>query len=426
MRFSENKKLNDYVIRNNKYNFTCNVIDGAAFSLGMIFIAFNTIFPVFIKKVGGTSFLISLIPFITIACTSVPQLFAAHLTKNLRRKKPINIIIGLFQRIPWLVVGVSCIIFGNSMPSVLMVIVILMYIIYSLATGVSGPVWFDMISKITPIHIRGRLLSTRSVIGQLLGIIGSVFAGRIIKNISYPYNYSILFFIASFFLFVSFASFCSLREPEDDIKKDNDNFYSFIKKVPDVLRRNRDFRYFVISRSFFELGVSMIAFYSVFGIKKFNLSDSYAGIFTTVTAVAYVLGNFILGFLGDKKGHKINILIGELVTMVAAIMAVIFSNIYLFYAVFVFASIGQSARDISTSNITVEFCRPYERVLYIAISSVVMIPISIIVLIMGSLADVFGYEYLFIITAISSAISLIIMYFKVKDPRHNKQGAINR
>lgn len=406
-----------YVNDNLKNNFLFNTIDGASYYLGMIFISFNTVFPVFLKKIGASNLIISFIPFINIAFTSIPQLLVAHYAKGLKKKKKAVLLFGSLQRIPWFFIGIGCLMFGSSSPKLLSLIAILMYIVFSIASGLAGPVWFDFFSKVTPLHIRGRLLSTRAIIGQSLGIPAALLVVAIIGNIAFPYNYSILFFAAFFFVMISGLSLIFIREHEDKVVKSENNFSSFLKNIPQILKNNKDFKYFVFSRAFFELSLSAQGFYSVYAIKHFSLSDSYAGVFTIITSLSYILINYILGWVGDKKGHKLNLLIGQVTFILSAVIAILSQNMFMIFMVFILSAISQSTKDLSINNITVEFCKPEERALYIALSSLMMIPISIIVLAMGSIADIFGYSYLFGIAVLSSLISFAILYFKVKEPR---------
>jgi MFS family permease len=404
-----------------KYNFIFNTIDGALYSLGMIFIAFNTIFPVFLKKLGGTNFLISLIPFITIAGSSLPQLFAAHYIKGLKKKKSYVLFWGWLQRLPWLFIGISCITFGKNSPQSIIVISLLMYIVFAIASGFVGPAWFDLFSKVTPISIRGRSLSIRAIIGQLFGILGAIIAASIIGRVAFPFNYSILFFTAFILVALSIVSLSFVREPEDKTASRDKDFLSFLKSVPEVLKGNKDFRNFIFSRAFYELSISAAAFYAVYGIKHFDLSDSYAGIFTTISSITYVAINFLLGYIGDKKGHKLNLMIGLVSLIAASVMAIITNNIFFYSIIFILTAVSQSAKDISVNSITVEFCKSKDRATYIALSSLIMIPVSLIVLAMGTIADLFGYTYLFGITIISSLIATFILNYKVKDPREIKR-----
>jgi Sugar phosphate permease len=405
-----------------KSNFIFNTIDGAMYSLGMILISFNTIFPVFLRKLGGTNLLISLIPFITIAGSSIPQLFAAHYVKGLGRKKPYVVLFGLLQRLPWVIIGVVCFTFGQTTPKLVIATALLMFCMFAIATGFVSPAWFVLFSKLTPVHFRGRALSIRSIIGQLLGIVGAFFAAHIIGRIAFPYNYSLLFILAFIFVMISFAALTLLKEQAETVKAEKSNFRIFLSSVPEILRSNKDFRYFVISRALFELSLSVPAFYSVYAVKQFGLSDAYAGIFTTITSIAYVSVNFIFGSLGDRKGYKLNILIGLLTSVAAAAAALVINSIFFFYFIFILTAISQSTKDLSISSITVEFCKAEERATYIAISSVIMIPVSLVVLAMGTIADLFGYKYLFLLTILSSILAAALLYFKVRDPRKMNRG----
>jgi MFS family permease len=414
---SKEKFIND----NMKHNFIFNTIDGALYSLGMIFIAFNTIFPVFLRKLGGTNLLISLIPFITIAGSSIPQLFAAHYIKGLKRKKSYVLFWGAMQRIPWGIIGIGCLLLGNNSPKSLIALALLMYATFSIASGFVGPAWFDFFSKVTPISIRGRSLSIRAIIGQLFGIVGAILAGSVISVVAFPNNYAILFFITFTLVTISIISLGFVREPADDSATRDNDFLSFLKTVPEVLKGNRDFKYFIFSRAFYELSMSAAAFYAVYGIKHFGLADSYAGIFTTISSVTYVLINFLLGYLGDKKGHKLNLLVGIISLIVASILAITINNIFFYCIIFILTAVAQSAKDISISSITVEFCKSKDRATYLALSSIIMIPVSLIVLAMGSIADSFGYSYLFGLTIAASLIACLILQYRVKDPRQLKR-----
>lgn len=401
-------------------NHVFNILDGTFFSLGMVFITFTTILPVFIKKLGGSSLVISLIPFILTLGISLPQLFIASYVERFERKKPIVIIFGLGQRLPWLIACISCFVFGKDHPEAMIAITLGMVLIYSVSTGFSVPPWFDMISKITPVNLRGRIMSLRAVLPQLLGIGGALAAASIIDRVAFPNNYGLLFGLTFIMLVISLACFCMIVEPSGKVRAEHKSLSVFFKDIPSVLKEDRDFSHFIISRALSDLATSATAFYSIYALSHFNLSEGYAGIFTTISAAAYVVGILILGFVGDKNGHKVNILIGLSANILAGVIAIFINNINVYLAIFVFTAIAQGAKDISINNITVEFCSPEKIPTYIALSGVMVVPVSLIVLGMGSMADLFGYKSLFILALAASIISALIM-LKVKDPRHSNK-----
>jgi MFS family permease len=406
-------------------NYVLNIIDGAFFSFALVFISFNTILPVFIRKLGGSNLLVSCIPFILTLGSSLPQLFVANYAERFQRKKPIVAFFGIGQRLPWIVIAVACFFMGKDYPGLLIAITLAMVLLYAVSCGLIVPPWFDMFSKIVPVNLRGRVMSIRMVIAQLLGIAGAIIATSILNKIDFPYNYSLLFFICFIFMVASFTIFLTIAEPVDNRKVEHKDLSTFLKGIPIILKEDKNFRNFILSRGFSDLATSATAFYSIYAINHFNLSEGYAGVFTTISSVAFVIANLTFGFLGDKKGHKVNITIGLFATVLIGVISVFTNNIYLYLLIFVLTSVAQGAKDVSMNSLTVEFCSPEKVPTYVALSSVIIIPVSLIVLAMGSIADIFGYKYIFVIAFISSILATFII-LKVRDPRAEKKKSTHK
>lgn len=402
-------------------NYAMNIIDGMFFSFGLIFISFNTILPVFLGKLGGSNLVISFLPFILSIGVSLPQLFIASYSESLERKKPLITIFAIGQRLPWLIMTVACFTMGTDYPGMLIIITLSMVCIYSLSCGLLTPPWFQMVSRIIPVNLRGRVTSIKMAVAQFLGIIGAVVATNIISKIAYPYNYSLLFLICFILMAVSFVFYGLTAEVADYKKVARKDTFSFLKGIPGILKEDKNFRHFVISRGLSDLSTSVTAFYSIYAIRHFSLSEGYAGIFTTISGIAFVISYFIFGIISDRRGHKLNIVIGLLASILVSMIAISTENIYVYLSIFALTAVAQGAKDISLSNLTIEFCTAEKVPTYIALSSVITVPVSLIMLGMGTIADVFGYKYLFALALAASVIAVLIM-LKVREPRkkHNR------
>lgn len=75
-------------------------------SLGIGFIAVGTILPLFIRHLTNLKFYISMISAILMFGANIPQLLSAKYTRNFDRKKKPVLILGLLQRIPWLLLTI--------------------------------------------------------------------------------------------------------------------------------------------------------------------------------------------------------------------------------------------------------------------------------------------------------------------------------
>ena len=91
--------------RNFRWNYTVNVLDGSAFTLGATFISSATIVPLFLSKLSDSPIPIGLAAMIAQGSWFLPQLFTANLVERLARKKPVVVNLGFFtERLPmWLI-----------------------------------------------------------------------------------------------------------------------------------------------------------------------------------------------------------------------------------------------------------------------------------------------------------------------------------
>ena len=79
----------DFQNRYLKRNFLLNTMDGISYFAGMIFIAPESILPVYIERLGGGAFIIALIPVLRNLGMFFPSLFIAAIFRPCALKNPI-------------------------------------------------------------------------------------------------------------------------------------------------------------------------------------------------------------------------------------------------------------------------------------------------------------------------------------------------
>jgi len=154
-------------------NLFLNWIDGAFFAFGMSFVPIVTVLPVFVQRIGGGNIAVALVQVIWIIGFNFPQIFFANYTRQLPYKKPFFLKTAIMQRLPWLFLALICFFFIRNVSTAFGLLLFFIALGTAAAAGaVNFPGWFDLISKITPVKLRGRLFSLRSISGALLGIAG--------------------------------------------------------------------------------------------------------------------------------------------------------------------------------------------------------------------------------------------------------------
>ena len=95
------QEIQEEVNRNFRWNIFVNFLDGAFFWIGLSFISYTTILPLFISKITLNPLPIALVAVIGQASWYLPQLVVAGPTEKLARMKPVVVNLGFFtERLP--------------------------------------------------------------------------------------------------------------------------------------------------------------------------------------------------------------------------------------------------------------------------------------------------------------------------------------
>lgn len=402
-----------------KRNYVLNVFDGAFYTFAMSFVSIGTIIPVLVKKIGGSNLAVGLIPVFWTLSFNFPQIFIANYVRINPYKKPLLLKTSLGQRIPWLLLGFICLLLINKVNSE---ITLIFFFACFLLAGIGGslnlPGWFDLVAKLTPVRIRGRLFAARSIIGGILGVAAGYAVIVILDKVDYPLNYSLLFFIAFFIMMISYIMLVLLKEKVPNHPDHVMNTKDFFKQLPGILRAKKNFRNFLIADSLLTFSLMSGAFFTIHALEKFNLSDSHAGTFTIVMTLSAVAGNFLFGYLADHYGHRINLFLAALSTLIACILALVTNTYVIYLIVFIGSSFTTTLTQLSRLPIIAEICSEEDRPTYVALTNVVTSPFSLSGMIGGWLAADYGYNPVFIISGLFAFFSMLFYTFVVKEPRN--------
>lgn len=401
-----------------KRNFVLNVFDGAIYSFAMSFVSLQTVFPVLIKKVSGSDFAIGLIPVIWAAGFNFPQIFIANYVRKIGYKKPLMLKTALVQRLPWLFISLLVFFFVEDMsPGVALICILTSLGIAAIGGSLNLPGWFDLISKLTPVQLRGRLFAYRSIVGAILGVIGGAIVIIVLGSFRYPENFGLLFLITFCVMMTSYVFLLFIKEEKPNLPQQVFSHSEFYKRLISILKKEKNFRNFLVSDSLMMLANMAQAFFAVYAIDKFSLSDSYAGTFTVVMMLSMILGSFYFGSIADKYGHKINLIWAASFTGLSCVIALFSPFVELYYLVFVGSALNITLLMVSRLTIIAEICSEDDRPTYVALTNMVTAPFVLSGMFGGIIVDVFGFKTLFIMAALFSLATLMWLVYKVIEPR---------
>jgi MFS family permease len=404
-----------------RWNFIANTLDGALFALGLTIVSQHTVLPVLVRKIGGGNVAVGLIPVLWVLGFNLPQVLIAGAVLPKKRRKPLLLQTALVQRVPWLLLALAALLLFERMESdAALALFFLLYGMAAVGGAINLPVWFDLIAKLTPVALRGRLFGARTISGSLLGAGGGIVATFVLARFQYPGSYALLFALTFGVMVLSYLCLAVLREEGDSVPSEAVRRPWAPASLPRLFRDFPNYRNFVIADALSISGGIGAAFYAVHAFDRFSLPDSYAGGFTTVMMVSGAAGGTAFGLLADRFGHRLNLQAAALSTMVACLLAVTAPTVELYAAVFVCASLAIAVTLISRLPFLAEISPESERPTMVAGANLVASPFVLWGLAGGYIADRVGLTSVFLLAGAFAAAAFLWLTLRVKEPRSVK------
>ena len=405
--------------QNYRWNFLVNALDGGSFWFGMSFISSTVILPLFVSHFTNNPLLIGLIPFLSTAGPLLPQLFMANAVERTPRKKFFPVNLGFFlERLPIILLAPVTYFLATSQPLLALASFFVLYAWHCFGAGVIIVGWQDLIAKIIPVEKRGRFFGITNFVGNGTGILGALAVPFVLDRSTFPIAYVLAFVAAGSLIFLSWIFLSLTREPVVPSSKLPVSQLNYMRSLPDVLRRDRNFRMYLLSQIIFALSGMATGFLVVYTVQTWKLPDATASGFTIALQVGLALANLFFGFLSDRKGHKLSLEICIMLSIISLGLAIIAPSPLWFFPIFFLRGSVMAGTFISGISIVYEFTDAETRPTYIGLANTIPgVAGAIAPLIGGWLAVVINYQAMFILSAIIAAISWALLRFAVREPR---------
>lgn len=405
--------------QNYRWNFLVNALDGGSFWFGMSFISSTVILPLFVSHFTNSPLLIGLIPFLSTAGVLLPQLFTANAVERAPRKKFFPVNLGFFlERLPIFLLVPATYFLATSQPVLALVSFFVLYAWFNLGAGVVVVGWQDMIAKIIPVEKRGRFFGITNFVGNGTGILGALAVPFVLDRSIFPTGYVIAFASASGLIFLSWVFLSLAREPAVPSIKPPVSQLNYMRSLPEILRRDRNFRMYLFSQIIFSLSGMATGFLVVYTVQNWRLPDAQASGFTIALQIGLALANLFFGFLSDRKGHKLSLEICFLLSVLSLGLAIFAPSPLWFFPIFFLRGAVTGGTFLSGISIVYEFTDAETRPTYIGLANTIPgVASAIAPLIGGWLVGAVSYQAMFTLSAIIGAISWALLHFVVREPR---------
>lgn len=411
-------KVEQFTRKHLRYNVIAGLVDGGFFGVAIGFASFSTILPLFVASMTDSATLIGLVPAIHSAGWLLPQLFTANYTAQLRRYKPTVLRITIHERIPFLGFAIVALLLPRIGLQAGLIFTFILLTWQGLGGGFTANPWTSMISKIIPPESRGTFFGTQAAVANLFISGAAVGAGYLLDGLDSPFDFTACFLIASAFFVLSWFALALTREPADYDKVVEETPLPLWRGAGQILKRDKNFNWFLSARILSQFATMGFAFYIVYALRRFQMDEVTAGYLTATLTITQTIANAGMGWLGDRVGHRLMLILGAAGATLSSFLAWIAPSLAWFFPIFVLAGFANVSIWTNGMTMTVDFSGEADRPFYIGLAQTLTAPATILApLIGGWIADTQGFVSTFALSTVLSIVMMGILYFLVKEPR---------
>jgi MFS family permease len=406
--------------RHLRLNLTVLAADFGLFLVGLSFASRETILPAFAADLGAPSLVIGAIPAVMTAGWFLPSLFVAGYTQSLAYRMPFVLRYTIWERVPLLVLALAAFFVATRAPGLALTILLLMLFVMTAVGGVLMPAWMDVVGRTIPTELRGRFFAAGSLIGSIGGLGAGIATAYILATVEAPSSYGVCFLASFVFMALSFGALALTREPPAAGTTPPVPIGTYLRRVPALLRHDRNLAWFLVARGCAAFGMMASGFYTVYALRTFAAPAWQVGVFTTVLLLGQSAGNIALGWLADRAGHRVVIIVGVAATVASNLWALTAPSLPTFGAVFALTGVQIAAINISWINVLLEFAPAVdERPTYVGLGNTALAPTAFVApLVAGALVDTVGFAPTFVAATVFGLAALALLVMRVRDPRH--------
>src|SRR5258708_4630818 len=264
-------------LRHLRRNFILFFLDFTLFGTAFTLIGNTTVVPDFVRHLTSSEQIIGLAGSIYSFSWLLPQLMFAQLINRGKHRKAWLTWTAVPFRLIMAVMALSIALTGPGNRNAILLIFLGGYSLFAATDGLVTIVWADLIGSAMPERLRGVLFSA----GQFAVAFGALGMRAVVRALlgsggpPFPQNYAQMFGLAALLFVIAGVCLALLvEEKQQSPAQVGPTFKEYLPYVGNVLRQDRAFRFFIITRGLLDFTMIAAPFYIIFGAERLNLSSA--------------------------------------------------------------------------------------------------------------------------------------------------------
>lgn len=406
-----------FVWDNLRRNYLGNYLHGMLGMTGFRLVNAPTFLPTYLFAVSGSNTIVGLGLALQQLGGIISPIFGATKIEHRTKVMPAAVLMGSLGRLAVLGMGVA----GFFLSGQPLVWALLFFILmFGIFMGAQRVVFSLLMSKVIPISRRGRLQAWRNATGGAIAALLAWVAGRyFVEPNLFGNGYGTTFIFA--FLLTSaglWALQILLREPEPPTVRAEARFRDRLREFPALISQDRAYGFFLLVQMLATSARIATPFYILHVGKVIGADGATLGLLSFAFLGADTASNLIWGYLGDKTGFRLVLIVAIAGWVGATLMLLnLHEPVWIFVA---FAVLGASLSGymMAANTMILEFGDRDDLPMRIAVSATAeSITATAGPLAGGLVAEAFGYDVVFLSSLGFLAAAFVILIVAVREPR---------
>jgi MFS family permease len=402
-------------------NFSLGLANGAFFNLSASLLDPSLVLTWLASQLTSSNFLIGLVMPINQGGWFLPQLMVSGYLQGRERKLPVYVAMSVPRALCWASMALALFLINDR--TVLLVFFYTLLTLYSLADGMAGLPFMDIVAKAIPPTRRGAFFGWRRFLGGILALGGSLVVRYVLDERwgpAFPHNFGILFLLASLTISVAMICFGLFMEPVEPVLNHSVDLLGQMKRALYLPRRDANYARFLAVRFLATAAGMATPFYIVYAKRVLGVSAGMVGVYLTWATLAGIASTLIWGQISDRRGNRGVILLTSLVGLSMPLAALLIPLLvgrqlpwvgwvpFAFTVVFVLSGVFQMGRIIGYSNYLLDIAPAGDRPLYVGLANTLTGLTMLASAVGGLIVDLAGLAVLFWVVAAFYAGALLL------------------
>jgi MFS family permease len=392
-------------------NYALGVLNGVLFTLGDNFSNASLVLALLIRQLGGSLVLVGLLPALQSGGFLLPQLFVGGRLQAMPYKLPLYRNAALARSVAYLILTAVMFAAAHLPPTLSLWLIVICFTIFQVGGGTSALAFQDVVAKTIPPRQRGRFFGARQLFGGLLAF---AVAGPLVRwllsadgPLPFSYNFGALGLLTLLVYAVGMYAFGIVQEPAQTRPGQRLRVIEGLRRAPQILRHNRNYRWFILTRMLTRSGQIAEPFYILYATEALSLPPSIAGIYLALRALAGAVSNILWGRISARLGDRSLLLVSSAVLALVPALALggpplatalqtgVSGLIVVLGLVFLVSGAAIDGSNIASMTYLLEVVPEDERPTYMALANTTLGIVTFVPVLGGWLVAALGYRATF-------------------------------